>query len=502
MPPGWIAALHDAPRLAALQAGIAAAVQQAALASGGGTQQPLRVLVCGGLGLEAVLAAQAGASAVTLFCEGNPLAAHLAAELAADSGCADRLSTATAAAQLGAEAQPGSYSLVILADALGSSIDWGLLQRQLAAAAPLLPQPSGGQGGTCYGTPVLLPHAVRIRGQLVECAEAVALNEVRLGAGWAVCNHCYDLPALLHEQPAIAVANACACAPLPHCSHQWCSLYPIAGQCSPAGGKYWRPGPCSRQPAAAARQPLGAAARLPPHRPEQPSHPADRSAGQPAALRPRCKNWPQPCSGYQPGGDGCRRSRCAVLVRRAAADGSRRWRAAGSSGAVGGAQQLPCSRRRSAPAHLAARAVPQPQASGSRAASRGAVLAGRWQQQGWQLQQRQRHSRGSSQRRAGPQPVRWPAGGQQVDSLPALRCAAAGWQQRGRQRQPEPAAGNVGRAGGDCSSGAPLPHSNAQRLCPDGSLSRWHCGCNAGGRSQGCGSCSCSRPAGRSPSGA
>ena len=213
LPPSWIAALHDAPRLAALQAGIAAAVQQAALADGGSTRPPPCVLVCGGLGLEAVLAAQAGAGAVTLFCEGNALVAGLAAELAADSGCADRLSTATTADQLGAGAQPGSYSVVILADALGSSVDWGLLQRQLAAVAPLLPQPGGGQGGTCGGAPVLLPHAVRIRGQLVECAEAVALNEVREAGCWpALCGAgCCSL--------LVAVADPCLLARVSSCPH-------------------------------------------------------------------------------------------------------------------------------------------------------------------------------------------------------------------------------------------------------------------------------------------
>lgn len=189
LPPNWIAALHDAPRLAALQAGIAAAVQQAAQRSGGGggSTQPPRVLVCGGLGLEAALAAQAGAAHVALLCQDNPLAARLAAQLAADSGWADRLTTATSAAQLGAEA-PDCYGLVILADALGSSIDWALLQRQLAAVAALLAERSGGSSSGdssgCYdGSPIVLPHAVHVCGQLVESAEAVALNEVRVPDG-------------------------------------------------------------------------------------------------------------------------------------------------------------------------------------------------------------------------------------------------------------------------------------------------------------------------------
>ncbi len=182
LPPNWIAALHDEPRLAALKAGIAAAVQQAAQQGGSSSSSPHlppRVLVCGGLGLEAVLAAQAGAQHVSVLCQDNPLTARLAAELAADSGCGDRVTAATAADQLGAGQQTGSYNLVILADALGSSIDWALLQRQLAAVAPLLAQPSGSSSSAGGGGPLVLPHAVHICGQLVECAEAVALNEVR-----------------------------------------------------------------------------------------------------------------------------------------------------------------------------------------------------------------------------------------------------------------------------------------------------------------------------------
>ncbi|KAI7840927.1 hypothetical protein COHA_005358 [Chlorella ohadii] len=181
LPPNWIAALHDEPRLAALKAGIAAAVQQAAQQGGSSSSSPHlppRVLVCGGLGLEAVLAAQAGAQHVSVLCQDNPLTARLAAELAADSGCGDRVTAATAADQLGAGQQTGSYNLVILADALGSSIDWALLQRQLAAVAPLLAQPSGSSSSAGGGGPLVLPHAVHICGQLVECAEAVALNEV------------------------------------------------------------------------------------------------------------------------------------------------------------------------------------------------------------------------------------------------------------------------------------------------------------------------------------
>ncbi|PRW45255.1 ribosomal L11 methyltransferase [Chlorella sorokiniana] len=181
LPPSWIASLHDEPWLAALQAGIAAALQQASQCSSDGTQLPPRVLVCGGLGLEAVLAAQAGAQHVAMLCQDNPLTARLAAELAAASGCADRVTTATSADQLGAGAQPGGYNLVILADALGSSVDWGLLQRQLAAVAPLLVQHGGssGSGQHCAAAAsIVLPHAVRICGQLVQCAAAVALNQV------------------------------------------------------------------------------------------------------------------------------------------------------------------------------------------------------------------------------------------------------------------------------------------------------------------------------------
>lgn len=191
LPPGWIAALHDAPRLAALQAGIAAAVQQAAQLGSSISQHQPQVLVCGGLGLEAVLAAQAGAPHVAVLCQDNPLAARLAAQLAADSGCAERVSTATSADQLGAGSQRAGYSLVILADALGSSVDWTRLQHQLAAVAPLLTQRVGGAEGNSGGeasaaaAPILLPHAVHIRGQLVECAEAVALNEVG-GCCWGV----------------------------------------------------------------------------------------------------------------------------------------------------------------------------------------------------------------------------------------------------------------------------------------------------------------------------
>ena len=86
LPPNWIAQLHDEARLEAVQAGVAAAVHRAGPAA--------RVLVCGGLGLEAVLAARAGAAGVTAYCPGDPFTASLAAELAADSGCADCVATA------------------------------------------------------------------------------------------------------------------------------------------------------------------------------------------------------------------------------------------------------------------------------------------------------------------------------------------------------------------------------------------------------------------------
>lgn len=165
LPHNWIAALHDAPRLAALQAAIGVAVRQASDRNSSGAH----VLVCGGLGLEAVMAAQAGAAAVVVCCEGNPLAAALAAALAADSGCAGRVVAVTSMEQLSLPSRkpkPG-FDVIVLADALGSSIDWQLLRRQLAGAAPQLATIA-----------TVLPHTVHVRGQLVQCTEAVALNEV------------------------------------------------------------------------------------------------------------------------------------------------------------------------------------------------------------------------------------------------------------------------------------------------------------------------------------
>ena len=172
LPPDWLAALHDELRLGALQAGIAAAVRAAAAEAGASAAAAAgpRVLVCGGLGVEAVLAAQAGAAAVTCYCEGNPLTAALAAQLAADSGCGARVAPATSAAQLAAQAPQGGFHLVVLADALGCSMDWRRLRTTLAAAAPHLAPGAA-----------LLPRAVHVMGLLVQCPEAVALNQVRSG---------------------------------------------------------------------------------------------------------------------------------------------------------------------------------------------------------------------------------------------------------------------------------------------------------------------------------
>lgn len=186
LPPSWLPALHDMPRLAALQAGIARALESAAaasLAAAPSSLKPARVLVLGGLGVEAVLAAKAGAASVAALCLGNPLGAELTAQLAADSACAAGVvAPATAVGQLAG--QP-PFDLVVLADALGSSVDWLALRRQLAVAAPLLAPHA-----------VLLPHAVRLRGFLAHCPAAVALNEVR----WA-CFGCDSL-ARVAERPA------------------------------------------------------------------------------------------------------------------------------------------------------------------------------------------------------------------------------------------------------------------------------------------------------------
>lgn len=162
--PGWLASLHDAARLDRLRTSIAAAVGHA---GGAGGPAAARVLVCGGMGIEGVLAAQAGAGAVTLLAQGSPLAAELACQLAADSGCGGDVAVVE---QLQETQQ--RFDLVILADALGSSISWPLLQRQLAAAGPWLAPRAA-----------LLPHTLLVRGRLVACPAAVALNEASCCSG-------------------------------------------------------------------------------------------------------------------------------------------------------------------------------------------------------------------------------------------------------------------------------------------------------------------------------
>ncbi|KAL4857659.1 Protein arginine N-methyltransferase 7 [Chlorella vulgaris] len=164
LPSSWIPTLNDARRLATVQQSIQAAVAQ--------FSSPPRVLVCGGMGLEAVMAAQAGAAAVSILCLGNPLAASLSAELAAASGCGDRVVAAASTAELrqglgSAAAHHSNSTLLVLADALTCSINWRQLAEQVAAVAPLL------------GTEVaVLPHEVHMRACLVHCAPAVVLNEV------------------------------------------------------------------------------------------------------------------------------------------------------------------------------------------------------------------------------------------------------------------------------------------------------------------------------------
>ncbi len=190
LPPSWLPSLHDAPRLARLQAGIASAVAAAAatpaLSDAPNAANPPRVLTLGGMGVEAVLAAKAGAASVAALCLNNPLGAELTAQLAADSGCcAGVVTTATAAGQLGG--QP-PFDLLILSDALGSSVDWLALRRQLGAAAGLLAPGAA-----------LLPHAVRLRGCLVECPTAVAINEVRRGSLTVGPGAWYHVPTLPHD---------------------------------------------------------------------------------------------------------------------------------------------------------------------------------------------------------------------------------------------------------------------------------------------------------------
>lgn len=198
LPPSWLPALHDAPRLARLKAGIASAVAAAAaapaLSDAPNAANPPRVLVLGGMGVEAVLAAKAGAASVAALCLDNPLEAELTAQLAADSGCgAGVVTTATAAGQLGG--QP-PFDLLILPAALGSSVDWLALRRQLGTAAGLLAPGAA-----------LLPHAVRLRGCLVECPAAVALNEVclgflTLGPGALSCAHSASSPHVARLPPS------------------------------------------------------------------------------------------------------------------------------------------------------------------------------------------------------------------------------------------------------------------------------------------------------------
>lgn len=166
LPSSWIPTLNDARRLATVEQSIRAAVAQ--------FSSPPRVLVCGGMGLEAVMAAQAGAAAVSILCLGNPLAASLSAELAAASGCGDRVVAAASTAELRQRlacdaAHHSNSTLLVLADALACSINWRQLAEQVAAGAPLL------------GTEVtVLPHEVHMRACLVHCPPAVALNEVRV----------------------------------------------------------------------------------------------------------------------------------------------------------------------------------------------------------------------------------------------------------------------------------------------------------------------------------
>lgn len=264
LPSDWLAALHDAPRLAALQAAIAEAVQ--AVGSGGA-----RVLVCGGLGVEAVLAAQAGAAAVTCYCAGNPLTAALAGQLAADSGCGARVATATSAAQL--DSRPGGFNLVVLADALGCSLDWAQLRATLAAAAPRLAPGAA-----------LLPHTVHVRGMLVQCEEADALNEVRTGGIAGGHNPCS--PPLPAERRRSRRRSAQTC--LRH----WLPVEPTkpasaccAGGCRAAVCRHGRHGSHARQRSACAPPPLRAPALLRPHAAQQHAHAADGPAGELAARR-------------------------------------------------------------------------------------------------------------------------------------------------------------------------------------------------------------------------
>ncbi|KAL4448320.1 hypothetical protein ABPG75_005539 [Micractinium tetrahymenae] len=234
LPPSWLPALHDAPRLAALQAGIGRAVATAAAAAAAAPSSPAapkppRVLVLGGFGVEAVLAAKAGAASVSALCLDNPLAAELTAQMAADSGCAAAaVTTATAVAQLAG--QP-PFDLVILADALSSSLDWQVLRRQLGAVAHLLAPGAA-----------MLPHAVRLRGCVVECPAAVALNEVDVpllradtgGLDLAPANRLLPRPARsvrLHTQPHTRLTAAATLLTVP-----LASLLPISGGSSGSDG--------------------------------------------------------------------------------------------------------------------------------------------------------------------------------------------------------------------------------------------------------------------------
>lgn len=222
LPAEWVAALHDAPRLAALERGIAAAVQCDPAGDS-------RVLVVGGMGLEAVMVAQAGAAAVAVYCPDNPLAASLVAELAAGSGCPHRVAAATSAAQLaqlGAQQAPAGYSALVLAGALGCSIGWQQLAGDLAAAAPLLAPGAK-----------LLPHAVHMRGALVQCPGAVALNEV--GAS----GHAGSSAGPALRKCMVGVAAGCSLANSLALRHPLPRPFPPAGGCAGGAGRHGWAGP-------------------------------------------------------------------------------------------------------------------------------------------------------------------------------------------------------------------------------------------------------------------